>query len=95
MKSGFVSRTDKRPIITPCIFNLPFIAYRFNYMDIIFQKIHNAILVLVLLGYHTESSPQNLKTFTLEELIPLKPDFYPERLSVDWTSGRLFNYITT
>ncbi|XP_026326688.1 venom dipeptidyl peptidase 4-like isoform X2 [Hyposmocoma kahamanoa] len=61
-------------------------------MSYIKTMIHNAILVLVLLGYHTESSPQNLKTFTLEELIPLKPDFYPERISVDWTSDT--EYIT-
>lgn len=33
------------------------------------------------------TSPQRLlKTFTLEELVPLQPDFFPLRVSVDWIS---------
>ncbi|KAJ2944626.1 hypothetical protein O0L34_g3978 [Tuta absoluta] len=47
------------------------------------------VLVLALLGYHSETTaqlPAELKTFSLEELIPLRPDFFPDRLTVQWTS---------
>ncbi|KAI5632831.1 prolyl oligopeptidase family domain-containing protein [Phthorimaea operculella] len=47
------------------------------------------VLVLALLGYQSETTaqlPLELRTFSLEELIPLRPDFFPDRLTVQWTS---------
>ncbi|XP_013200635.1 venom dipeptidyl peptidase 4 [Amyelois transitella] len=47
------------------------------------------ILLLLLLSCSSESSSFNqlsLKTFSLEELIPIKPEFYPDRINVQWVS---------
>ncbi|GBP92885.1 hypothetical protein EVAR_49044_1 [Eumeta japonica] len=48
--------------------------------------------VLNILVTLTESSPyppalSSLQTFTLEELVPLNPEFYPDRVAVQWISG--------
>ncbi|XP_037977148.2 venom dipeptidyl peptidase 4 [Plutella xylostella] len=42
-------------------------------------------------GTSTLSLPA-LKTFTLEELVPPRPDLYPERLNVQWISGKEYIY---
>ncbi|CAH2066375.1 unnamed protein product, partial [Iphiclides podalirius] len=47
------------------------------------------LLTLTLMGCLTESSiflPIVPKTLTLEEIFPLPPDFYPERVEIDWIS---------
>ncbi|XP_049872688.1 venom dipeptidyl peptidase 4 [Pectinophora gossypiella] len=51
-------------------------------------------IVVALLGTHTESSPfpTKLQTFALEEVIPLRPEFYPERLAVQWVSDHEYIY---
>ncbi|XP_073941528.1 venom dipeptidyl peptidase 4-like isoform X2 [Choristoneura fumiferana] len=49
------------------------------------------ILGLLFLGCPRGSAPQAvLKTFTLEELIPLKVDFYPDKLFGEWISDSEF-----
>lgn len=52
-------------------------------------------LVVVLLSSHTESSPYltgGLKTFALEEVVPLTISFFPEQLSVQWVSDTEYLY---
>ncbi|XP_014362770.2 venom dipeptidyl peptidase 4 [Papilio machaon] len=47
------------------------------------------LLSLTLMGCLTESSlytPFVPKTFNLEEIVPLQPDFYPERVQINWIS---------
>ncbi|CAH0603285.1 unnamed protein product [Chrysodeixis includens] len=52
-------------------------------------------LVLVLLSSHTESSPyisSGLKTFALEDVVPLTVSFFPEQLSIQWISDTEYIY---
>lgn len=38
----------------------------------------------------TISAPQLVKkAFTLEEIVPLQAKFYPERVTVQWISGKI------
>lgn len=52
-------------------------------------------LVLALLSSHIESSPylgRDLKTFSLEELIPLTIKFFPDQLPIQWISDTEYIY---
>ncbi|KAJ0181711.1 hypothetical protein K1T71_002433 [Dendrolimus kikuchii] len=57
------------------------------------------IVIIFILGFmsHIESSTNsrrsiNLKTFSLEEIIPLRSEFYPDRLSLQWISDTEYIY---
>lgn len=64
---------------------------------ILFQ--FSRLLVIVAAFAVTESSPfpplAQRKTFSLEDLIPLKLDFFPERVSAHWLSGTYFELSNT
>ncbi|PZC83344.1 hypothetical protein B5X24_HaOG208108 [Helicoverpa armigera] len=52
-------------------------------------------LVLALLSRHTESSPYltgGLRTFSLEEVVPLTIGLFPEQLSIQWISDTEYIY---
>lgn len=55
-----------------------------------FQDVKIIGYVLALLSCHSESKAylQNgVKTLSLEEIIPLRGEFFPDRLDVQWISG--------
>lgn len=52
-------------------------------------------MVLALLSRHTESSPYltgGLRTFSLEEVVPLTIGLFPEQLSIQWISDTEYIY---